>query len=219
MAGAGVEEVPTTLDFAGPLSGLPGVDATAYRRAWVKSDATAAADSDDATAAIWQIGGGRVVAANVELPPEVVALVADRLGGTSAGEFAVRWEDGEVLSVTVDAPAASRVELRRDGEVYPAKRAGAATWRAEVAGPRRPATATLFIDGQVADRRATAGRYAAEFERNWQRRRGDASPGSGRGAGRVARLAAAAGAGGFDAVGGAGVGGVYATAAAFALRR
>ena len=136
-----------------------------WRLAWAKREADdlAPPSRSQVAAATWRVGAGRTVAIAGQVPDDVLAWLVDQYAATPPGEVDVRWADGEQLVLTVIGEASS-VQLRRDGEVVEAERVGPSEWRAAIGGVRDPAIAVAVVDGGVVERRATAGRYATEFE-------------------------------------------------------
>ena len=173
-AGAAVAEPvvrrAARVTFAGDWADLPGMTVAAFRPSWIKSDATPltsnAAEATEPRAAAWRIGLGRVAVVSFPVPADLAGAMADRLAlHVAQAGAAVEWDDGADLAVTVTLPRiAGEVSLVRDGATIRAERVGPATWRARVTGARRPAVAAVVVDGRVIERRATAGRYAADFE-------------------------------------------------------
>lgn len=166
VAGGTVSSTPTTLRWRGELAGLGNHEVTPWRPAWVKESAQTLAESDDgARVATWRIGGGRIVAASAELDAPTLQAIADTFAGEADDAVTIDWTDGEALIADIVAPGASHVELRRDGTIVQAVQLTPNRWRTSITGERPPAIATVLVDGRVAERRATAGRYAPEFER------------------------------------------------------
>ena len=152
------------IDRPATLATDPPVTVDRWRPAWAKAEAVAVVDGrqEGPSLATWRVGLGRVADVAADVQGELVATVADDLAA-SPPAAEVTWRDGAALAVTVVADA-GRVELLRDGVTVPAARIGPRTWRASIDGERAPAVAVVAVDGEVADRRATAGRYDAEFE-------------------------------------------------------
>ena len=152
------------VDRSATLATDPPVTVSRWRPAWAKAEAVAVVDGrqEGPSLATWRVGLGRVADVAADVPPEFIATLADDLAA-SPPAAEVTWRDGEALAVTVAADA-ERVELVRDGVTIPAARVGPETWRASIDGGREPAVAVVAVDGEATDRRATAGRYDAEFE-------------------------------------------------------
>lgn len=138
---------------------------TPWREAWVKEGANAASEAGDgANAALWWVGGGRVLAISGRVASPDIAALAEELAAEPVTDIAVSWQDGASLQVAVDVQSASSVRLRRDDRVVDAMRIGPKRWFAELAGQRPAGVAVVEVDGRPVASRPTASRYAAEFE-------------------------------------------------------
>ncbi len=164
-----------TVRFAGALSAVPPLGLEAWNRTWPKREASRLVESDVAEAsegpegAIWQVGLGRVAALGFAVPPARVAEVAVILeGAAGASGYAIEWRDGPELVITVTSLAEEAGEpdvlVQRGVARFMAERTGPRTWTVRVPAPREPGVAAVVVDGDVVERRATAGRYAPEFE-------------------------------------------------------
>ena len=169
--GEAIVAEPVRVQFVDPRVGE--VEVAQWNRTWQKDQASSlvreAAEAEEAPrAAVWQVGLGRVVAIGFAAPAQTIDVLSDRFGSVAdAGDVLVEWEGGPTLQVrvqTMSGAAAESVVVRRAGVDYEAARVAPGTWEARVDAPREPAIATVVVDGRVIERRATAGRYAAEFE-------------------------------------------------------
>ncbi len=156
-----VRSGPSSLTFGGVLRDLGTVVAGDWRQAWPRDGAVVVAEGDGRVAR-WRVGVGEVVASSALLPPAVVTAIADRRAIDPRAE--VEWQDGPDLIATVYAPIEADVRLRRDGDEVATTLVQPGVWRATITGERAPAVASVWVDGRLAGRRATAGRYAPEYE-------------------------------------------------------
>jgi hypothetical protein len=161
---------PTPVSWTGATG---PATAAAWNRTWLRPTADALARGPDAPlAARWRAGAGEVVAVAFAADPALLAALAERVA-TEPREprFAITWEAGPALRVSVDAVDAGRylngvamtVQLD-DAAPRVVEQTGPGSYAASLQTPTRPAIATVRAAGRVIGRFAVAGRYPAEFD-------------------------------------------------------
>ena len=170
-----------TAEFTEAGPDLPPQPVSLWNRTWLKSHATLLARTSDAgaiapMAAAWNYGAGAVIAAAYSPTPAVIDALAERVMVPPRDpRFAVEWTVGPELRIRVDAQEDGKCinDLPLRLERSPAPRADGsivipqtAPGRYELAtdAPTRATIASVYLNEQLIDRRALAGRYSPEFD-------------------------------------------------------
>lgn len=158
-----------TVEFQGLFGPLGAVEVETWNATWPREDAVPLARSETEPmpprVATRREGLGRVTAFSFAVDPATLAAAAELVEQRATDpSVAATWRDGPTLQVDVEAQGASTVEAVREGAAYAAEPVGPGRWRIRIAGERSPAVVRVFVDGDLADQQATAGRYAPEFD-------------------------------------------------------
>ena len=169
------------VQFGGELSSLASRSIELWNRTWLKERAAGLAESAAQgeripLAARWQQGLGRVAAVAFAPAPAEAEAIARLVEQRPADpRLRVTWDAASMLRVSIDAIDGQtylnglRMELEIVEETAAPSRAAipqVAPGRYELTidSPHRSAVATVWHEGQAADRTAVAGRYAPEFD-------------------------------------------------------
>ena len=177
---------PVKIRFEGALAALHPRAVNPSNQVWPKdrvtplARTTAGADGGErVAAAVWNFGTGR--AAAVAFAPsleEVEAVAALVASPPRDPRFAVSWDAGRALRVSVDAAENDRVlnevnltleladasDPSRGHEVHAIPQVAPGRYELALPAPRASRVATVRLDDRVVARRAIAGRYAPEFD-------------------------------------------------------
>ncbi len=165
-----VVEQPTAVRWVvgnGPATVQP------WNRTWAKPAAEVLARGPDAPlVARRQAGAGRVTAVAFAADAGLLAALAEGVAAEPRDpRFAVTWDAGPRLSVSVDAVDGTTylnglaVTLQLgDGPATTVGQSAPGRYEVAVPAPREPTLAAVRVSGRVVDRFAVAGRYAAEFD-------------------------------------------------------
>jgi len=171
----------TKVAFSGPLSFLGACVLPSLNRTWLKKEATDAGSATTATetlamAALWQLGGGRVIAIAAPMPASDAAAIADRFARPPTDpRFKVTWDDDANVTVRIEAQkpggylnglSPMLTLLSGAGEHHltrPIPQTGPGQYALSIAPPTLPMLATVTVEGTVVARTSLAGHYPREF--------------------------------------------------------
>ncbi len=173
---------PVEVRFVGPLASLSSATVKRWNHVWPKEQTAALVETNlgqQVLAAEWSLGAGRVVAA--AFAPDRAPI--DAVVGMVTSEprdprFQVTWTTAGDLRISIDAIDDGKylnelrfaLELRQPDDLSRIARTHELTqiapgrYEFSLRPPRRPAIASVLLDGRPIDRRALAGRYAPEFD-------------------------------------------------------
>ena len=166
---------PTTIRYLGPLASRSPRQIELWNRTWLKDQATLLAQADAAQnpplAARWNVGSGEVLSAAFSPNQSEVAAMATLIARPPRDpRFAVTWQTGPTLRITIDAADGNRylnnlpIRLQLGTEPHPVPQTAPGRYELELDAPRNPVIAILASNTQVLDRFPIPGRYPKEFD-------------------------------------------------------
>ncbi len=171
---------PVTARFTDAGPNLSPQRVELWNRTWLKPTATLLAEASEGErpplAAAWNLGAGAVISCAYRPSNDAIEILANRVAVPPRDpRFAVQWEVGRDVRVTIDAQNDSRPanHLPMKLELYsgrwsqtsePIPQTGPGRYALTMPALSQMRTAVVQIDGHLLDRRALPGRYPAEFD-------------------------------------------------------